>query len=163
MKTFQVVSLILLASSAHARILQDTNDTITTDGNIDILVTTVAPTEETVTEAKPETADAEPETTEVAPTDAAVTTTNATDGGFLSGVGDWVGNAADTVSGTVVNATGGISDWISNAVNPNEAEESGDADNAEKVEGDGTPDSAVANLMSASVLAISAAAVVAFF
>lgn len=155
MKTIQLApTLILLASSAHARVLQDANDTITTDGDAELRVTTVAPTD---TAAEEDVAQ-----TESSPTDAAVTGTNATDGGLFSGVGDWVGNTANTVTGTVANATDGFTDWISNVVNPNDETEEAEVkeeaidESAEDMgEKDETPDSAVTNLITGAVLAVS--------
>ena len=138
MKTFQVATLILLGSSVSAssikgRRLQDVNDTaITTDGSIEV-PTTVAPGETVTTTVAPE------ETvTEVSPTEATTAATNTTDGGLFDGVKDWVGDATNTVTGTVANATDGFTDWISNVVNPNGKEE--EAAGSEEVTGEGADD-----------------------
>jgi hypothetical protein len=140
MKTICVASLFLLASSsAQARLLQDANNdtAITTDGDIEVLISTAAPTEppeDNSTAAPTETAKEGEEQSESAPTDASVTPTNATDGGLFSGVGEWVGNAADTVTGTVANATSGFTDWLGNVVNSNSTEEEPGKEPAEEDE-----------------------------
>lgn len=146
-----------------------------------MLLSTVAPTEPSDNSTEPADKEEAGGQTESAPTEASTAPTNATDGGLFSGVGEWVGNAADTVTGTVANATGGFTDWVGSLVNANNdtkeeeavetdetvaKEETAAESETETVEGpekDDTPDSGVANLISASVLAASVVASVALF
>jgi hypothetical protein len=184
MNTFQVSSLILLGSlvSTHARFLQEVNDTgITTDGNIEVLVSTAAPTEtEAVTGTNATDGAAPTETaSEVDPTEA-VTGTNATDGGVFTGVEDWMGTAADTVA----NATDGFTEWLDNVVNKPgngtavSVDETGETDTAEEstveegveakpadAQVDNVPEESagVAKLVSVSAVAATAASLFALF
>ena len=100
MKGIQIISSILLlgASLASSRVLQDVNDTdtaISTDGDIAVGTT-------------------------VAPTEAAA---NATEDGFFDPVTDFIGDAADTVADAAgsafdaaKNATDGFTDWLGGLV-----------------------------------------------
>lgn len=113
MKGIQIISSVLLlgASLAHPRVLQDVNDTdtaITTDGDIAV-GTTVAPTE----------------------------ATNATEEGFFDPVTDFIGDTADTVADAAgnafdaaKNATDGFTDWIGGLVgSEDETEETAETTN----------------------------------
>jgi len=155
MKSIQLGPMILLVTQVSAtwlqpRTLQGMNVTATNvDGDVEVVTMTVEPTKSAA---------------EVEPTDANVTEANATDGGFLAGVGDWVGDAANTVQDTVVNATGGFTDWLGNLVGGEDKELTEDAGAIEEstaADSEGTGGSSgMVRLVSAYAFAASAASII---